>query len=175
MVWLTAFLLATLCLALAEVVRLRKANKALKRLLATDELTGVCTRRELLRLYAKPRASSSASNLQLVFIDMNSLKALNSEGGHVAGDMALRHLGQVLSGFCKPGEIAARYGGDEFVLFMNGSPAAVGARVDALNESLRECHRFTWAQQPLQMSGDLLAQINTLSVMVLARKHLAES
>jgi diguanylate cyclase (GGDEF)-like protein len=53
----------------------------------------------------------------LSFIDMDGLKFINDNYGHDEGDFAIKELANVIKECCEDGDICARFGGDEFVIF----------------------------------------------------------
>jgi len=63
-------------------------------------------------------AASLAAGLRptLVFLDLNGFKAINDLYGHDRGDEILQVIGGRLAGELRSGDVAARFGGDEFVL-----------------------------------------------------------
>jgi diguanylate cyclase (GGDEF)-like protein len=79
----------------------------------------------------------------LVFIDINGMKSINDTFGHSAGDFALNHVAHLLIGAIRSTDIAARVGGDEFALLLDGldEPAAL-AKAEALSclISTSECN-----------------------------------
>ena len=70
-------------------------------------------------------ADREGSVSHLVFLDVDDLKALNDEFGHVTGDEALAALGLAISRSVRHADVACRYGGDEFVLLLMGADEAV--------------------------------------------------
>lgn len=172
MEWVLISLLLVLSMLFGYwVLRLHRECQRLKCLLLTDELTGVFNRRGLFSAFSKLSSNGrDQSEIQIVFVDMNGLKALNSEGGHVAGDKALQQLGLHLRELCDPNESVARYGGDEFVLFLRTPSEKTACRLARLNNSLDASQQFTWAHSVLIRQSDLLKQINALSRRVLSKK-----
>lgn len=87
-----------------------------------DDLTGLPTRtlfRQILNIrMAKLSATSFAA---IFFIDMDNLKTINDSFGHKYGDVAIKFFGLRLHDFAfRNGGFCARYGGDEFVMFIDG-------------------------------------------------------
>ncbi|MGV1101045.1 diguanylate cyclase [Thiovibrio sp. JS02] len=64
------------------------------------------------------RAKRYGRKLSLLFIDVDSFKAVNDTHGHLAGDAVLRGVGKILAAKKRMEDLAARYGGDEFVLLL---------------------------------------------------------
>lgn len=154
------------------IVQLMREKATLLKLLHTDELTGVKTRRRFFQTVRKRhKAGVEDAERRLVFIDMDSLKLLNSAGGHHAGDQALREIGTALNSFCFKGEYVGRYGGDEFLLMLNDDELSVEHRLSILNQSLDASHRFTWAHSRFQADADVEIQVNALSLLVLTQKQ----
>jgi diguanylate cyclase (GGDEF)-like protein len=84
----------------------------------TDTLTGLRNRGHLQsRLHEEfARAARHGLPLSLLLLDVDELKALNDLHGHRAGDAALCHVATAIRGGLRASDIAARWGGDEFVL-----------------------------------------------------------
>ena len=85
-----------------------------------DPLTGLFNRRymeESLRREAQ-RADRNSTSIGIIMIDIDHFKKLNDSFGHEAGDIMLRHLGTLLSNNIRGGDIACRYGGEEFLLIL---------------------------------------------------------
>ncbi len=99
------------------------------RLSVTDPLTGLANRRQLERELAREFAAARRGRpLTVAIIDVDRFKRYNDAHGHLAGDEALRCLGAALEQETRAMNVAARYGGDEFVAILSGSDVA-GARV----------------------------------------------
>jgi diguanylate cyclase (GGDEF)-like protein len=105
----------------------------------TDPLTGLANRRALLDTLERETASHlrRGSTLSLMMIDADRFKQLNDTAGHDAGDEALRRLAAVLSRESRRGDLAARFGGEEFTVIMNDCclPDAV-TRADQLRTQI---------------------------------------
>jgi diguanylate cyclase (GGDEF)-like protein len=64
------------------------------------------------------RVSRYGSPLSLAMIDVDKLKSINDQRGHVAGSDVLRAIGDVLRRHARTTDLAVRYGGDEFVVLL---------------------------------------------------------
>lgn len=83
-----------------------------------DELTGLANRN-----YAYRRLSELVRELQrhegvlaLLYVDVDGLKTINDEQGHASGDEHLRRVARDLEAACRPDDLLARIGGDEFLI-----------------------------------------------------------
>lgn len=98
----------------------RRAREDALRLSRFDSLTGLATRDYFTTLLEQEilRAGRSGRPFALLMLDLDGLKAANDRFGHASGDQLLRAVGETLSGDIRVTDLAARYGGDEFVLFL---------------------------------------------------------
>jgi diguanylate cyclase (GGDEF)-like protein len=114
-------------LELAERNReLEHLNLQLKEASLTDPLTGLGNRRymqQMLTEFMSERSAAFAANpeatapsLVLMVIDLDYLKPINDQYGHLAGDRILIQVADILRDGCRAGDYVARWGGDEFVV-----------------------------------------------------------
>ena len=93
----------------------------------TDPLTGLVNRRQLERdLPREFAAALRGRDLTAVIFDLDSFKEYNDTNGHLAGDKALKAFAGALRQETRAMNVAARYGGDEFVAILSGTDA-IGA------------------------------------------------
>lgn len=99
---------------------LRQANERLTEIAVTDGLTGLPNRRRLdeTLLVEVARARRYGSPLSLAIADVDRFKSVNDTWGHAAGDAVLRELARVLDSGVRKTDLAARLGGEEFVVLM---------------------------------------------------------
>lgn len=104
------------------------ANKALEVQSRTDSLTGLSNRRHLDELLNGEwrRDMRSGTPLSVIMIDIDHFKVINDTYGHLAGDRCLRQIGKLIQSYAKrPGDHAARFGGEEFVLVLGDTTAEI--------------------------------------------------
>ncbi len=130
---------ATVIVVAAVARTLAARNDRLVRALTAearvDPLTGLLNRRGLAERLAPEiaRAARSEETLAAVAIDIDHFKCVNDEHGHDAGDRVLAWLGALIAEEARGADIAARVGGEEFVVVQPGSgPAAAHAFAERL-------------------------------------------
>ena len=112
---------------------LEEANRELTRLYSLDALTGIANRRFFDEVFTREwrRAMRERAPLSVVLIDVDCFKGYNDTYGHQAGDECLRSVASVLASVLKrPADLAARFGGEEFVIMLPATPPE-GARMVA--------------------------------------------
>ncbi|MCX7832035.1 MAG: sensor domain-containing diguanylate cyclase [Actinobacteria bacterium] len=99
---------------------IRQRIRELERKAYLDELTKIPNRRmfeiSLNKFFKKFRETNVPFGL--VFLDLDNFKLINDQYGHIFGDAALKVVAETLISNIKPNDIAARYGGDEFVILL---------------------------------------------------------
>jgi len=113
--------------------RLAEDTRRLRDLALTDDLTGLHNLRsfelELKRIVQE--ALVRRQPVALMVLDLDRLKSLNDEHGHLAGAEAVRTVGRLIAECMPSTAVACRYGGDEFVIALPDCPAAAAS--DAAN------------------------------------------
>ena len=128
----------------AERLSLTLANLRLRETLRgqsiRDPLTGLFNRRymeETLELELA-RAARSHRTLGIIMLDVDHFKRLNDACGHDAGDTLLCELARLLESRVRQGDIACRYGGEEFVLIVAEAPLEMARRrAEQLRDEVR--------------------------------------
>jgi two-component system, sensor histidine kinase LadS len=88
----------------------------------TDELTGLYNRRYLIsRLQSEAEhAQRLGQSLCLIFLDLDDFKSVNDSLGHASGDLVLKELASEIRSSLREGDVACRFGGEEFAIVMPG-------------------------------------------------------
>ncbi len=106
----------------------------------TDELTGIANRRHFNEYLAREwsRAIRDQQPLAILMIDIDYFKKYNDRYGHLAGDSALRRVAQTISAVLKrPSDLAARFGGEEFVIVLPNTDTAGASQIaHRINEAV---------------------------------------
>lgn len=123
------------------LIALSREHRGLRLRATTDSLTGLPNRAEFER-----RAAARLAQLErddgvacLVVVDLDGFKSINDSIGHAGGDRVLTDAGQRLAAAVRSSDLVGRWGGDEFVLLLDGvaNASTVSARTEAIVSSMR--------------------------------------
>ena len=148
-----AIALAATTLALAALPLISR-QRALRRQLRTDDLTGLPNRRALYAAVAGQLAADRERPRSLLLLDLDRFKEVNDSLGHDAGDRLLIQVGSRLASELAPGDFLARVGGDEFAILLNDS-GQLEAEAAALRLRAALAAPFTLEGIALQTSASI--------------------
>jgi two-component system chemotaxis family response regulator WspR len=140
--------------------QLMQINLELQRLNNIDGLTGLTNKRCMLEFIESEwrRAARERTPLSILMVDVDYFKRYNDTYGHLAGDDVLKRIaGSIQASVRRPADIAARFGGEEFIVLLPATPQE-GAR--AMGEKLRE----SIAELRLEHSASSVTDYVTVSV-----------
>jgi len=108
---------------------LEDANKRLRILATTDELTGFLNRREALNRIEKHWAVSDRLHtpLSVIMLDIDKFKRFNDTYGHAVGDLVLREMTQALRDAGRASDELCRIGGEEFLIICPNTDVTAAA------------------------------------------------
>ena len=117
-----------------------KLRDALRQQSIRDPLTGLFNRRYLEETLAieVERAKRNNGPFSIIMLDLDHFKRFNDTHGHEAGDTVLQVLGSFLQRHVRGGDIACRYGGEEFTLILPGASLETAQqRAEQMCEGIR--------------------------------------
>ena len=130
------------CLGVALDVTERKRTEEQMVYQAThDALTGLANYREFVEAMEREvkRVARTHGTFALLLLDLDGLKQINDRQGHLAGNRALKCLANAMREHSRAVDVAARYGGDEFVLLLIDADLTMAERVaERIAEFLRK-------------------------------------
>lgn len=117
---IVCFFTATTLAALAHTQATANAEAKLRRAADTDALTGLLNRRRMSdrMLHAWELARRDRRPMAVMLLDVDEFKSINDRFGHARGDDVIITVGEVLKRTIRRGDLAARWGGEEFLVLL---------------------------------------------------------
>jgi diguanylate cyclase (GGDEF)-like protein/PAS domain S-box-containing protein len=139
-----------------RIIEVESLHEELREQAVRDPLTGLFNRRYFAETIERElaRARREGYPVSLVILDADNFKLINDTHGHATGDQVMRCVGLELRGHIRPGDMACRYGGDEFVMVLPNTPLEVAARrADELRQHIADSS-IDWNRwgEPMTMS-----------------------
>jgi len=146
-----------------------ETERALRTLARTDSLTGLLNRRALSEEAAAliAQAQRHGDPLTLLLIDLDHFKQINDLRGHDSGDRALCLMARLLGEALRRGDLAARWGGEEFCVLLARGGADAGLAFDRRL-------RVALAEQGLTMQGFGLGFSTGMATLLESDQHLQQ-
>ena len=103
-----------------ELSRTKESLSEIERLVDVDCLAPIPNRRAFMRRlsWAITMRERYDHPSTILYFDIDDFKMINDQYGHAAGDLAIRHISQMLTGTMRESDFLARIGGDEFAVIM---------------------------------------------------------
>lgn len=133
------------------VLELELKSKQMAMMADQDYLTGLANLRLLKAQVDRLIGSTTESDAAIFFIDIDGLKIINDMHGHDAGDHVIKSAANRLLGIIREGDLAARIGGDEFVILLHGSQDRPLPRLDDFAQRIIDT-----VSAPIGLHGGLL-------------------
>ncbi|UCH82323.1 MAG: GGDEF domain-containing protein [Nitrospiraceae bacterium] len=149
--------ISSVSVAIERSLLFKKAEH-LKKLSITDPLTGIYNRRYLNKRLSEEitRYNRYKHPFSFMMLDMDKFKEYNDTFGHIAGDNLIKALAQRIARSLRTIDIAARFGGDEFVAIFPQTPKVDAIQItNRLKEKIDETLREQSLELPLSVSMGL--------------------
>jgi diguanylate cyclase (GGDEF)-like protein len=127
----------------------REFQNQIHRLLAHDELTGLLTSKSFFSELRREAARAESEGLPfcVLMMDIDHFKTVNDCYGHLVGNRILEDLGGVIESALRAGDVAARFGGEEFAAFLLEADHAQAMVAAERVRRAVEQHRFSVIRQ----------------------------
>lgn len=144
--------------------KIQERTAALERLTKIDPLTELLNRRGMTEHIetAMARAAREHSCVGILWLDVDSFKDVNDQNGHAIGDYVLKTVTETIRSTLRPYDMAARWGGDEFLILLQATDLDV---LNSLGERL--CYAIRESRQVVDLMG------SPIGVTVSVGGHLA--
>lgn len=120
-------------------------QRHIHRLLAHDELTGLLTSKSFFSELRREAARAESENRQfcVLMMDLDHFKEVNDKHGHLVGSQTIEEVGTCIMQALRVGDVAARFGGEEFAAFLLNADCAQGMIAAERVRAAIEAHVFS--------------------------------
>lgn len=157
------------------------AEDEVKRLARIDPLTGIANRRSLDEFLADElkRSIRAATPISLAVFDIDHFKSFNDTFGHPAGDKCIQSVAKIIEQSARrPSDMAARIGGEEFVLVLGGAASDKAVEIsEQIRIEISQVHVVRKLARPVTVSAGLITTVpdqdtNRMQLMSMADQAL---
>ncbi len=146
----------------------REFRRQIYRLLAHDELTGLLTSKSFFSELRREagRADADGREFCVLMMDLDHFKQVNDTYGHLVGSQTLEDVGALITRALRAGDVAARFGGEEFAAFLLDADSAQGLVAAERVRTTIEAYKFAAARRGGNASDDAAGFHLTISLGV---------
>ncbi len=133
-------------------------NKQVRDFAIRDNLTGLYNRNylNLVKEREIQNAQREDTPISIILFDLNDFKIVNDTHGHLIGDEILKSFSRFLLKYARRADLLFRFGGDEFILLMNGAPKEHRKKAEKrFHESIKEWNDQSKEKLPVPISFSL--------------------
>ena len=130
---------------------LQAANNNLQHIASSDHLTTIANRRYFETTVSDLLDHRPGKSIGIMLVDIDNFKIINDQYGHAAGDYVLTMVAKLLNRITRPGDVIARYGGDEFVAEFEADVKTIQKRAEELRTTV-ENYPFQWNKEALNVT-----------------------
>jgi diguanylate cyclase (GGDEF)-like protein len=135
-----------------EVATFQTKLEEAEQVASSDSLTGLRSRLSVESQIE--RRIEAGAKFCAAIVDIDRFKSVNDEHGHMAGDELLRQFATELKSRCRSKDIVGRWGGDEFIVLLDGELSEAKAQTDRLTEWVCGSYTVHGASGPAKLRID---------------------
>ncbi len=140
-----------------DITERRQADEKIRYLSYHDQLTGLYNR-HYLDEEMKRLDTVRQLPISIIMADLNGLKLVNDTYGHLSGDKILKRAAIILKNICREDDILARFGGDEFILYLPRTAEVEAQKICSRIE--KACRKELINDVPLSLSTGVAVKVN---------------